>query len=323
MRERNLTSIFAEEINKYLDHMIILGYKEISYRNTLNLFDRFCTVHALSSPVFTRELADQWIKKRDGEADKTHYSRINATKNFLIYLANKKYDVYITKDIKCKPTQFKPHIYTMDEVERYFDAVDSFDSPSSKKHKIQFPLLFRILYCCGTRINETLSIRKNEVDLDAGVIKLSKTKNSKERYIVLGEELTILMRQYANKTFYLLDDDGYIFTSRNDNRLTGDLVYGYHREFLRIAGIPFRGKYLGPRIHDWRYTFSVYAFKQMIDSGMDMYVALPILSTYLGHKTIYATEHYVKLALSIFPYIEEKFEGIAEKIFGGMTNEDN
>jgi len=83
------------------------------------------------------------------------------------------------------------------------------------------------------------------------------------------------------------------------------------------------GEHLGPRIHDWRYTFSVYAFKQMIDSGMDMYVALPILSTYLGHKTIYATEHYVRLALSIFPYIEEKFEGIAEKIFGGMTNEDN
>ena len=54
----------------------------------------------------------------------------------------------------------------------------------------------------------------------------------------------------------------------------------------------------------------------MIDSGMDMYVALPILSTYLGHKTIYATEHYVRLALSIFPYIEEKFEGIAVKYSG-------
>jgi integrase len=200
--------------------------------------------------------------------------------------------VHITKDTKHKPSQFKPHIYTLDEVARYFDAVDSFDSPKNKKLKIQFPVLFRILYCCGTRINETLSIRKNEVDIDAGILKLTKTKNSRERYVVLGEELAILMRQYANKTFYLMDDDGYIFTSVNDSRLMGDSVYDYHREFLHIAGIPFRGGYQGPRLHDWRYTFSVYAFKQMIDSGMDMYVALPILSTYLGHKTIYATEHY-------------------------------
>ena len=323
MRGRKFTSIFAGEINQYLDQMIALGYKEISYGSILNLFDRFCAAHALSSPVFTRELADQWVKKRDGEADATHYNRINTTKNFLIYLSNKKYDVHITKDIKKKLAQFKPHIYTMDEVSRYFDAVDSFDSPKSKKLKIQFPVLFRILYCCGTRINETLSIRKNEVDLDGGILKLTKAKNSRERYIALGEELAALMRQYADKTFYLLDDDGYIFTSANGSRLTGGSVYDYHREFLRIAGIPFRGGCLGPRLHDWRYTFSAYAFKQMIDSGMDMYVALPILSTYLGHKTICATEHYVRLALSIFPYIEEKFEGIAEKVFGGMANEDN
>ena len=208
MSERKFTSIFAEEINQYLDQMIILGYKEASYRSILNLFDRFCTEHTLSSPVFTRELADQWINKRDEEAGATHYNRINTTKNFLIYLFNKKYDVYITKDVKLKPTQFKPHIYTMDEVTRYFDAVDSFYSPKNKKLNIQFPVLFRILYCCGTRINETISIRKNEVYLDAGIIKLSKTKNSRERFIVLGEELAILMRQYANKTFYLLDDDG-------------------------------------------------------------------------------------------------------------------
>ena len=43
----------------------------------------------------------------------------------------------------------------------------------------------------------------------------------------------------------------------------------------------------------------------MVDSGIDMYVALPILSTYLGHKTIYATERYVRLTMSLYPYIED------------------
>jgi hypothetical protein len=61
---------------------------------------------------------------------------------------------------------------------------------------------------------------------------------------------------------------------------------------------------------------AVCSFKQMIDGGMDMYVALPILSTYLGHKTILATERYVRLTMGIDPYIEEKFRSKMDRIFG-------
>jgi hypothetical protein len=54
----------------------------------------------------------------------------------------------------------------------------------------------------------------------------------------------------------------------------------------------------------------------MIDAGMDMYVSLPILSTYLGHKTIFATERYLRLTMGIYPYIEEKFKSKMESVFG-------
>ena len=33
------------------------------------------------------------------------------------------------------------------------------------------PILFRILYCCAARIKETLCIKKQDLDLDSGVIK--------------------------------------------------------------------------------------------------------------------------------------------------------
>jgi len=54
----------------------------------------------------------------------------------------------------------------------------------------------------------------------------------------------------------------------------------------------------------------------MIDNGMDMYVALPILSTYLGHKTIMATERYLRLTVSMFPYLEKKFGKTLNEVFG-------
>lgn len=68
---------------------------------------------------------------------------------------------------------------------------------------------------------------------------------------------------------------------------------------------------------------AVYSFKQMTDSGLDMYVALPVLSTYLGHKTIFATEKYVRITMQLFPYIEEKFHGMVDRIFGGAVDEND
>jgi len=321
MRERDFSSVFADELNKYLDMQISYGFKEISYLSNLRLFDRFCASQVCHMSEFTRELADQWMRLCQGEATTTRYSRVNTIKNFLIYLRNVGYDVYVTRDAAKGNTDFKPHIYSYDEIERYFKAVDSFDSPKNRKLKIQFPVLFRLLYCCGTRINETLGIRKQDVDIEEGIIKLFETKNNCERYVVLGDDLKELMQQFADKTFYLLADDEYIFANMNGIRYGGDGLYDYHREFLRRAGIPYIGGGKGPRIHDWRHSFSVYAFKRMIDSGLDMYVVLPILSTYLGHKSVYATEVYVRLAMSMFPYIEEKFKEKAELVFGGVGYE--
>jgi integrase len=305
----------------YLDFQISHGFKEVSYLSKLKIFDRFCAAQGIEKPCFTREMADQWIQLRQGECTTTRYSRVNTAKNFLIYLQNQGYGVYVTNDAAVGSTDFKPHIYSYDEVERYFGAVDSFDSRKNRKAKIQFPVLFRLLYCCGTRINETLGIRKMDVDVGEGILKLFETKNNRERYIVLGDDMKALMQQFADKSFYLLADDEYIFANANGSRYCGDSLYDYHREFLKRAGILYIGGGEGPRIHDWRHTFSVYAFKRMVDSGLDMYVALPILSTYLGHKTIYATEQYVRLAMSMFPYIEEKFRDKAEAVFGGVSFE--
>jgi integrase len=122
----------------------------------------------------------------------------------------------------------------------------------------------------------------------------------------------------------MLADDGYIFTNANGGRFSGDIIYDVHREILRRAGIPFIGEGFGPRVHDWRHTMAVRSFKQMVDSGLDMYVALPILSAYLGHKGIGPTERYVRLTMSIYPYIEEHFRAKIEEIFGGGSpNEED
>lgn len=323
MARYEFSSVFADEINAYIADRVAAGYDEKSYRVTMIAFDRFCNAHAMTEPVFTIGDASAWIEQRDTESHTTHYSRVNASKHFLAYLSIKGYNVYVVRDVKYKGTDFQPHIYTDDETTRYFRAVDSYASTVNRKDALQYPVIFRILYCCGTRINETLGIKKEDVNLGKGIIRLNESKNNKQRYVVCGEDLRLLLNLYANRCFYLLANDDYIFTNANGGRIDEKSVYENHRAFLRQAGIPYVGGGEGPRIHDWRHHMAVYSFKQLTDSGLDMYVALPILSTYLGHKTIFATEKYVRLTLQLFPYIEEKFHGMAERIFGGDAYEEH
>ena len=307
---------FADEINKYIDHKVANGYKEKSFTILLRDFDRFCIRRGITGVSFTREDADAWSAKRETEATTSHYARVNKIKCFMEYLKLKGYDVCLLQDVFFKATNFQPHIYTDDEIRRYFRAVDTYSSGRSKMDVVILPVFFRLLYCCGTRINETAGIRKRDVDLDAGTIKLLETKNGCERYIVLNAGMKELMVQFADKCFYLYKDDDYIFPSVAKTRRDGKRIYEIHRLLLQRAEIPYIGGGHGPRIHDWRHTFAVRSFKQMIDRGMDMYVALPVLSTYLGHKTIYATERYVCLTMDLYPYIEAKYSKKFHSIFG-------
>ena len=318
------TSMFlsglATELQSYLDYKVAAGYQEKSFIKRLKQFDRFCIEQGITTVTYTEQDSKVWEQKRLNEADTTHYARVNFVKNIMIYLRRKGYDVYVGHDIRSIPTDFQPHIYTDAEIDRYFKSVDTYaPHGGNKKNLIQLPVLFRILYCCGTRINETLGIRKKDVDLENGIIALYETKNNCARYIVLSDELKELLHQYADKCFYMIEDDGYIFSTHNGKRLSGDYIYELHRKFLEQANIPYIGEGNGPRIHDWRHTFAVHSFKQLADSGIDLYVALPILSTYLGHKTIYATEKYLRLTTSVYPYIEKKWASKINDVFGKVV----
>ena len=310
---------FAEELQLYLEMKQASGYSKESFLQDLKKFDQFCFDRGIDSVRFSRDDADAWRKQIGTEASTTRYVRVNCAKNFLNHLIIKGYMLYPIQDIKYRPTDFKPHIYSESEIQRYFKAVDEYESRASRIDAIQFPILFRILLCCGTRIGETLRIRKNDVDLDAGIIRLLETKNHTQRYVVMSDSLKELMQEYAYKMFYLLNDDSLIFFTDKSTPRYVQRIHDVHRILLQRANIPYAGEGKGPRIHDWRHTFAVRSFKQMIDSGMDMYVALPILSTYLGHKTILATERYVRLTVELYPYISKKWEEKFNTVFGKVA----
>lgn len=114
----------------------------------------------------------------------------------------------------------------------------------------------------------------------------------------MHQTLLEYLKEYANKYIY---DNEYFFETIHHTQITAATCYKKFRDILFSAGIPHGGRGKGPRLHDTRHSFAVHSLRHMINQGMDIYVSLPYLSVYLGHKSIVATENYIRLTAEAYP----------------------
>lgn len=68
------------------------------------------------------------------------------------------------------------------------------------------------------------------------------------------------------------------------------------------------GKGQGPREHDIRHSFCVHSLRSLYLAGIDLYCTLPVLSVYVGHKSIAATQVYLRLTADMYPDICSRLE---------------
>ena len=316
------TSCWNNEIIEYINQKKQSGFSVAVLKSNLKKFDEFCVKNNINDKIFTKEHCEKLIEDNQNIKHITKYGYILLVRLFLERMLLKGYNVHIPKKISRKFTKFIPKIYTQDEIKRYFFAVDTYEYGISGRMAIIMPILFRILYCCGTRITETLSIKKEDIDLSTGIIKLRNTKNKRERYIVLPEELRILMLKYADKVFWQLGDHSYIFKGETNQHISYMSVYKYHVEFLKLASIPYNGNGKGPRIHDFRHTSIVLTCKKLIDSGLTSSNIIPIIATWAGHAKPESTEYYLRLTSEVYPYIKDKMNDTLDNIFDNLEIPD-
>ena len=175
-------------------------------------------------------------------------------------------------------------------------------------------MLLRILYGCGLRLNEALLLKTGDVDTTQGVLYLSNTKNGSQRCVPMSVSLWKYVDYYLEQMAYPPDYNGYFFTSPDGNHYNSTPVYVMMKKYMKAAHIS-REDGTPPRVHDLRHTFAVHALEKMNREGCDLYYALPILSTYLGHGSIRSTEKYLRLTFETRDSITDSMSGIYDNIF--------
>jgi site-specific recombinase XerD len=313
---------FAAYLYAFIAHKQALGYKYYTVAENLTMFDAFSISNGTNGDSLSKELVDKWVEKRPAEKPQTQIGRISAVREFSKYLDSIGVSAYSPPmGTGARVQRYIPYIFTRSEISRLFAATDNqrVFRQYPQSHMIA-PAILRLLYGTGIRISEALALQKTDVNFNMKVIKVVDSKFGKDRLVPLSDSLAKYLAYYVDTVKPI----NMLFPNRKGGRLTVNGMYAMFRRILWESGISHGGRGNGPRLHDLRHTFSAHSIAQMVEQGIDLYVALPILAAYLGHEKLSTTNQYVRLTAESFPdiinVVEEKCGFVFPRI--GADNEE-
>ena len=315
----HFTGAFAALADEYISLNRAIGNKYNLDTVYLMQFDKYCVDEKAAAPILTKELFDGWCAKRSYESDRSHHIRIRTLRRFADFL--RKNGIEAPTAFHPLPRllpSFTPYIFTRAEISRFLIAASSAKSNShSPLAGLVLPLLFKTLYCCGLRLSEVLTLKNPSVDLVCGTFLILDAKGGKDRLVPMSESLRLLCVEYRENPLIQRFNSEYFFSAPDGGLYSKSWIYVRFRNFLQQAGISHGGRGKGPRLHDIRYTYAVHTLDNWAREERDMLVVLPILSAYLGHKNIFATQRYLRLTPEAYPVLLGAFD----KHFGSVFPE--
>ncbi|MGN6647840.1 MAG: tyrosine-type recombinase/integrase [Cytophaga sp.] len=302
---------------QFLEYKRTLGYKYIFAERILMSIDKFAIERKEKSPGLSREFTKKWGKRKISECSRTQSIRVSVLIAFSQYLNDIGIESHIPKQPKVKST-FVPYVFTKCEIEDIFNALDN-ELPQQVSHSSSsacVPAFIRLLYATGIRINEAVELKNEDINFEMKHIHIKDSKSGKARIIPISDSLVSVLSEY--KSFRnqspFKSKSGNFFLKLNGHTCSAQSIRDNFKKIIRKVGIPYVQNN-GPRIHDLRHTFAVSAFAQMAEQGIDLYASHPIISNYLGHQSLSATNHYIRLTRDKFPQLLKDLSSISIDVF--------
>lgn len=311
---------FAPMCEKYVAQKRATGLIYETQAKQLRQFDNFCKDFNVENFCITEEIAKEWYKRRNNEMDSSRRGRIQVVHNFAEYLNCKGYSSFLFSDIPSRGYQHVPYIFDREQIKQLFSYWADKESNSFSTAPDVCPSLFRVLYGCGLRISEALKLQKQDVDLDEGTIWIKHAKNENERVLPISQSLCDHLGSYMDKMHSGTTAEMPLFYTKQRTAYHRSTIGRIFRNSLWDIGIVYRGKDCGPRLHDLRHTFACHNIQDWAEQGIPIESKLPILSKYLGHRSVIATMWYLRLTGDVYPHIRQICDAQADRFYNGIYN---
>jgi integrase len=303
-------SVLAPYISDFIYLKEATGCNFLRGKWILYEIDQFFLKNNILEPIITKEFVLTWHKTRINDSPATIYSKYSILAQLSRYMSRQGCNCFIPRlpEAKRSKCNFTPYIFTHNQIDRILQSSDRLRLYARQMSNAMFcvPTVLRLLYSTGLRVSEALSIKNADVKLEKGYIHIRKTKNGSERIVPINDSLREVLQQYVSYRNRMplcsVDSPNNFFFIKSDGTYcNAQAIYGWFRQLLSECGIPYIGNHHGPRVHDLRHTFAVHAMVQMAHNSHDLYNSLPVISTCLGHKSLFATEQYVRLTGEMYP----------------------
>lgn len=311
--QANSNKTFADVVHEYICEKRATGFDFAKGTQTLGRIVELQRDTDGSRPCLSQQLLDRWVEKTAWESETNRNHRISTLRGLGVFMRRMGYEAVVipTRLAPIKDYAYTPYIFSERELGLVLAGVDRLCADSFSPHaKLVFPLVFRILIGCGTRIGETVRLEKKDLDLETGFLVLRNTKNHKERLIPMAASLTKRCQAYAASTQLIrrFADSPWLFPNHDRTPFSAGTAYSMFRDALRSAGISHGGRGKGPRLHDLRHTFAVRVLNKWVGEGKNLTTALPYLAIYMGHEGLKASQHYLRLTAGMFPQLMKTVE---------------
>lgn len=283
------------------------GYKADGLAKILHRFINLAEEWEPGLTTVTKSIAEKWATMSPYEAPANQCRRMGAVKELSKYLISIGIPAYVYPKQKVAPSSFTPYIFTDEELAKLFNACDNTKTPNLVRKDV-VSLIFRMIYSCGLRASEALTLTVRNVDLVQGTILIKDSKFGKERLLPVHDNLLKRMKTYHINVLAFCGPDAPVFPNGHNGSYTTNGLYSIFRERLLAAGISHGGKGNGPRVHDLRHTFAVHSLRKAVKNGEDINSMLKYLSVYLGHSGVISSENYLRLTADLYPDIICKME---------------
>jgi len=306
-------SDLRESIEEYLAIRRSLGFILTTPAYDLRNFVAF--MEGENAPVITTQLALRWVQQATGVQPATRAARLATVRRFAAWRGATDLRTEIPPQ-GLLPHRYRrkhPYIYSDKEINEIVHTARGLPSPKGLRAHT-YSTLFGLLAVTGMRVSEAVNLDREDVDLEAGILTILRTKFGKTRLVPVHPSTREALRDYGLRRDHVVSVSltrGF-FVSERGTRITGGTARGIFAKVSREIGLrpPLKtGRHgHGPRLHDMRHRFAVQTLINWYRAGLDAGREIPKLSTYLGHVHVNDTYWYLEAVPELLALATERIQ---------------
>ncbi|MHC4934058.1 MAG: tyrosine-type recombinase/integrase [Planctomycetota bacterium] len=302
----------SERVEAYLAARRALGYALHVEGEELRRFAAFAESRGHQGPI-TKELALAWAHATRTGSALYRARRLEVVRGLARYCVVFESDTEIPAPRLLGPAHRRvtPHLYTEQEIDQLLAAAASLP-PRTGLRPATIRTFLGLLAATGLRVCEALHLARADADLVNGVLTIRETKFRKSRYVPLHPTSTAALAEYARlrdqklpltpSTAFFVADTGAPLAYRQ-------VLHAFQRLRRQLGWQRGTGRH--PRMYDLRHTFACRRLLSWYEEGTDVNWALPLLSTYLGHRKVTDTYWYLTGVPALMAVAGKRFEQLA------------